>query len=106
VPGDLRDEVMTYLRERELVTNVYRERQLSVRLEGSKAVDAVCYVVDRRHDQYAGALSPEDAVRQVRGAVGKSGPNEDYVRNTVSHLEGLGIRDHWLESVARALGAG
>jgi cation transport protein ChaC len=104
VPGDLREEVMAYLRERELVTNVYLERHLKIRLEGGKTVQAVSYVVDQNHRQYAGRLTPEEAVSQVQGAKGKSGPNEDYVRNTVAHLEGLGIRDHWLESVARALG--
>jgi cation transport protein ChaC len=95
---------MAYLRERELVTNVYLERHLKIRLEGGKTVQAVSYVVDQNHRQYAGRLTPEEAVSQVQGAKGKSGPNEDYVRNTVAHLEGLGIRDHWLESVARALG--
>ena len=36
--------------------------------------------------------------------MGQSGPNEEYVRNTVEHLQALGIRDHWLEDVARRLG--
>lgn len=39
----------------------------------------------------------------VRGAAGQSGVNEDYVFNTVRHLEALGIRDHWLETVARLI---
>lgn len=106
VPGDLRDEVITYLRERELVTNVYLERMLRVRLDDSdtgadRTVEAVAYVVDRDHEQYAGALDEADAARVVRGAVGRSGKNEDYVSNTLEHLEALGIRDHWLEEVAR-----
>src|SRR3954470_2781610 len=49
VPHDLRDEVLGYLRERELVTNVYLERTLKVRLDSGATVDAVAYVVDRRH---------------------------------------------------------
>jgi glutathione-specific gamma-glutamylcyclotransferase len=40
---------------------------------------------------------------RVKGAVGLSGTNEDYVFNTVEHLEALGIRDHWLESVANII---
>ncbi|RUZ76163.1 gamma-glutamylcyclotransferase [Mesorhizobium sp. M7A.F.Ca.US.006.01.1.1] len=101
VPGDLRDEVMAYLRERELVTNVYLERMLKVRLDGGDTVDAVVYIVDRRHEQYAGALDAADAAAVVRGAVGQSGNNEDYVLSTLEHLEALSIRDHWLEDVAR-----
>jgi len=100
VPGELRDEVMTYLRERELVTNVYRERELPLTLQTGDRVTGVSYVVDRAHAQYAGALHADEAAAQVRGAVGHSGPNEDYVVNTVEHLRALGIRDHWLEDVA------
>ncbi|TIV29246.1 MAG: gamma-glutamylcyclotransferase, partial [Mesorhizobium sp.] len=106
VPGNLRDEVLSYLRERELVTSVYLERMLDVRLgrdgkgEGV-SVEAVAYIVDRRHEQYAGALDADHAARIVRGAVGQSGRNEDYVLSTLEHLEALGIRDHWLEEVGR-----
>ncbi|RWC28999.1 gamma-glutamylcyclotransferase [Mesorhizobium sp.] len=101
VPGDLRDEVIAYLRERELVTNVYLERVLKIRLDGGGTVDAVAYIVDRQHEQYAGALDAAEAAAVVRGAVGQSGINEDYVLSTLEHLEALGIRDHWLEDVAR-----
>lgn len=106
VPGDLRDEVIAYLRQRELVTSVYLERVLRVRLDGGgngagETVEAVAYVVDRVHEQYAGALDAADAASVVCGAVGRSGKNEDYVLSTLEHLEALGISDHWLEEVAR-----
>ncbi|RUV81510.1 gamma-glutamylcyclotransferase [Mesorhizobium sp. M1A.F.Ca.IN.022.07.1.1] len=104
VPGDLRDEVLSYLRERELVTSVYLERTLDVRLDGAGqggTVEAVAYIVDRAHEQYAGGLDAEHAAKVVRGAVGQSGRNEDYVLSTVEHLRALGIRDHWLEEVGR-----
>ncbi|MFA6156613.1 gamma-glutamylcyclotransferase [Mesorhizobium sp.] len=101
VPADLREEVITYLRERELVTNVYLERVVKIRLDGGGTIEAVAYIVDRRHEQYAGALDPAHAAAVVRGAIGQSGNNEDYVLSTLEHLEALGIRDHWLEEVAR-----
>lgn len=100
VPAALSEEVTAYLRERELVTNVYLERTLPVRLKSGTTVDALCFVVDRDHPQYAGALSAEHAASVVRGAVGRSGGNEDYVRTTVEHLRALRIRDPWLELVA------
>jgi cation transport protein ChaC len=103
VPGDLREEVIAYLRERELVTNVYLERTVAVRLEDGAAVPAVTYVADRDHEQYAGALDEAEAASVVSGASGQSGANEAYLFSTVEHLQALGIRDHWLEGVARRL---
>jgi cation transport protein ChaC len=105
VPGELRDEAVAYLRERELVTNVYLERRLPVRLTTGETVTALCYIVDRHHEQYAGSLDAEEAAAIVRGSVGQSGRNEDYVQNTVEHLRALGIRDQWLEEVAERMGA-
>lgn len=90
VPGELRGEVVDYL-----------ERSLPVRLAGGGTVDALCYVVDRTHRQYAGSLDPAQAAGTVSGAAGISGANEDYVASTIAHLEALGIRDHWLEEVGR-----
>ncbi|MCE3543749.1 gamma-glutamylcyclotransferase, partial [Escherichia coli] len=52
VPGELEDEVVAYLRERELVTNVYLEKRLAVRLSDGRKIEALTYVVDRRHVQY------------------------------------------------------
>jgi glutathione-specific gamma-glutamylcyclotransferase len=101
VPHELRDEALAYLRDRELVTSVYRERMLPIRLENGEHVVAVAYVVDRAHEQYAGNLDEATAAKIVSGAVGQAGPNEDYVLNTIAHLKALGIRDHWLEEVGR-----
>ena len=104
VPGELRSEVLAYLRERELPTSVYLERILPVRLASGGIAQAVTYIVDRTHEQYAGDLNEAHAASIVSGSVGRSGPNEDYVLNTLRHLEALGIRDHWLEAVGKRLG--
>src|SRR5207247_784490 len=79
VPGDLRDEVVVYLRERELVTNVHLERLLTVRLANGAEVPALCYVVDRDHEQYAGTLTAEG--RRSSAAVSD---NPAAMRNTCS----------------------
>jgi cation transport protein ChaC len=100
-----RADVLDYLRERELVTNVYIETVKRISLLGGRAVSALCYVVDRSHRQYAGHLDAREAADIVRNAVGQSGNNPDYVRNTVVHLRELGIRDLWLEEVYAALEA-
>lgn len=101
VPGELREEVLAYLRERELVTNVYLERMLPLKLYRGGEVRGLCYVIDRSHAQYAGNLDAAHAAEIVRSAVGQSGANTDYVLNTLAHLKALNIRDHWLEEVGR-----
>ncbi len=94
-----RDAVVAYLRERELVTNVYREAWRPIRLarQGDATATALAYVVDRRHEQYAGKLSRERLLDYVRGRQGRSGENSEYVINTVRHLRALGLHDAVLE---------
>jgi cation transport protein ChaC len=86
---------LDYLREREQITDVYVEAYKPISLlDGSgRAFDALCYIVDQAHPQYAGRLSIETQARLVRSATGRSGANIDYVLNTVRHLEEAGIED-------------
>ena len=105
VEGGLRTEVLGYLRDRELVTNVYLERSVTIRLSDGRRVAATAFVVDRAHVQYAGSLTCEAAAGIVVGAVGRSGPNEDYLLGTLAHMRTLRIRDAWLEKVAELVAA-
>jgi cation transport protein ChaC len=99
-----RDRVIAYLRERELVTDVYREVERPVALQDRPGpVMALAYVVDREHVQYAGNLPREQLLEYVRDSVGRSGRNAEYVVNTVRHLRSVGIRDATLEWLAEKL---
>lgn len=105
VAGKNREQVIQYLREREQVTTVYLEKyRLVDLLDGNRArVSAVCYLVDRGHAQYSGALSLEEQLTYVKRGHGKSGNNPDYVLATVDALRSLGIRDRGLEWLADKL---
>lgn len=103
VAPENRDYVLDYLRERELVTNVYMERTVPTLLADKRRVQAVTYVADRTHEQYAYKINVEEAAAVTAQAVGQSGPNDAYVRNTVEHLREIGIRDGWLEHVVRQM---
>jgi cation transport protein ChaC len=100
-----RAATIQYLRDREQTTAVYREMVRTTWLSGQpeRRVDALCYVVDRGHPQYAGRLSHDRQVQIVRQAHGRSGNNCDYVVETVKALETLGIVDHELHVVAERL---
>ncbi|MTI18423.1 gamma-glutamylcyclotransferase [Rhodobacteraceae bacterium RKSG542] len=107
VHADNMDETVAYLREREQQTMVYKETYRTIKL-GSAAtqkVTALTFVVDRDHQQYAGALPLQHQLDIVRGAIGMSGENPEYVINTAQHIQELGIKDHNLEWLANALKA-
>jgi cation transport protein ChaC len=95
---------LAYLRAREQVTSVYHEVFLRASLSDGRSVTAVCYVVDRKHPQYAGQLAEAELVRLVSQGAGVSGTNPDYVRNTSQHLGELAIRDKTLEWLASRFG--
>lgn len=111
VDGAHHDEVLRYLREREQATNVYLERTLQVHLIGRRmgdplhSVQAITYCVDRTHIQYAGSLPREEQLEIVRGGVGQSGVNPDYVTSTNEALEGLGVHDATLRWLSERLKA-
>jgi cation transport protein ChaC len=96
---------IAYLREREQITKVYRESMRAVWLLGDpeRQVEALCYVVDRAHPQYAGRMSLEEQLHHVRQGHGHSGANRDYVISTVQELEALGFRDANLHLLAQRL---
>jgi glutathione-specific gamma-glutamylcyclotransferase len=94
--------VRDYLAQRELVSYAYFETLYPVTLlceEPGSTVprgerrEALCYVVDRTHEQYAGGLTLEAQADRILAAAGLSGSNADYLMNTLAKLEELGIPD-------------
>lgn len=95
-----------YLRERELISSAYLERELPVAFHGGGGAVAVTYVIDRDHDQYLAGMCLEDQARIIAHAVGGRGPNDEYLYNTATHLAELDLADEdldWLVHRVRAL---
>ncbi len=104
-----RAATIAYLREREQITAVYLEVLRNVTLLGKpeRRIEALTYIVDRGHPQYAGKLSLDQRLHLIRQGHGRSGANPDYVLATVAELERLGCRDAELHALAERLkGAG
>ena len=101
VDANVWPEVFAYLQEREQDRGVYREAWRKVTLASGRRVEALTYLVDERHPQFAGDLDVAEQVRLVTHGAGQSGRNIEYVRNTAQHLLALGIEDTaWLKIVA------
>lgn len=99
-------ETLAYLRERELISSAYLEKNLPVQLSDGGVVEAVTYVIDRDHVQYCGHLSLEEQAEIIVDAVGGRGPNPEYLYKTASRLGEMGVADadlDWLADRVRAL---
>ncbi len=88
-----------YLREREQPTETYVEARAAVRLAGGRRIDALVFLSDRSHPQWAGALSLDHQADLIAGATGLSGRNVDYLSDLVEHLREAGIRDRAMETL-------
>ncbi len=97
------DQVHAYLVARELDRGVYLETQRPIELESGEAARALAFMVDERHVQYAGRLAVEEQARVVRGGVGESGANPEYVLETARKLRDMGIFDRHLEKLVAVL---
>ncbi len=90
-------ETYAYLREREQPTETYVEARVALRLGDGRRVQALGFLSDRAHPQWAGVLPLETQAALIAGAVGLSGRNPDYLRDLVGHLRAEGVRDAFME---------
>jgi cation transport protein ChaC len=97
------DKTYAYLHAREQQNGVYRETLRRVTLDDGRHVDALVYLADPRHKQYAGRLSHVEQLKLVQQGQGQAGPNIEYVVNTHAHLVELGIQDPGLDALVNAL---
>ena len=104
VAGSQWPETLAYLCDREQLTNIYIEIFKRVQAAGlHEPVEALCFVANRQHAQYAGALPVQEIMSLIKQGQGQFGPCEDYVRQTADCLKNLKIRDRNLEKITDLL---
>ena len=99
-------QTLEYLRERELISSAYVEKNLEVQLADGRTIIALVYVIDADHDQYCGGLPLEEQAQIIAFAIGGMGPNTEYLFNTASHLSEIGLHDpslEWLQARVKSL---
>lgn len=95
------DKVETELQSvfmREMVSTAYDARWVTVRTAGGP-VRAITFVANPGHVFYAGRVPPEEAALHIAFGEGELGSSREYLYNTVSHLDGLGIRDSGMQTL-------
>ena len=101
-------EVLKMIRERELISSAYDEREVSLRTEDGGRLKALAYVVNRAHRQYCD-YDLERQARIIATATGGRGPNSEYLFATQAMFRDLGIKDRdiaWLDRRVRELRRG
>ena len=93
-----RDTELQLLWQREMVADGYNSRWVTVRGEAGD-IRAITWVINPKGDRYAGKLPMETLARTLATAEGRLGSNRDYLENTVTHLDELGIGERPLHAI-------
>jgi glutathione-specific gamma-glutamylcyclotransferase len=88
--------------QREMPRRVYAPRLLQVELASGRQVRALAFLADPTHPAYVRELDLHGRARLVAQGIGQRGPCMDYIRNTLDHMNGLGVNDPHLERVLHA----
>lgn len=89
---------------REMVTGAYRPTWVRCRT-GQGLVEAIAFVIERRHERYAGKLPDADVAATLAEAHGPLGTCRDYLVQTASNLTRLGIGDTHLDRLCELVQA-
>jgi cation transport protein ChaC len=91
---------LTILWRREMLSGAYRPIWITAQ-SPCGMIPVLTFVVNRRHERYAGKLPIADVVARIAGAEGHIGTNRQYLYKTVEHLDQLGICDGPMHALAR-----
>ena len=83
---------------REMISTAYHARWVTVRTADGP-VRAIAFVANPGHVFHAGRVPPEEAARHIAFGEGELGSSREYLYNTVSHLDALGIRDSGMQAL-------
>lgn len=97
------EDILAAIDAREIIYHVYKRREVMLTLvdgaEPGGRVAAFAYVADRAGPQYAGGLTNAEKVALILQGHGQTGSSVEYLANTVTHLDELGVPDRRLHGL-------
>lgn len=96
IPAPKVGEEVALLWRREMTWGTYDARWVTAWVD-SAPVQALTFIVDRRHERYVGKLSPQETARLINCGRGVLGTSREYFDATVQKLRELDIRDVAME---------
>jgi cation transport protein ChaC len=95
-------QALARLWRREMPRRVYAPRLLRVRLASGREVRALAFLADPSHPAYVRELDLHGRARLVAQGIGQRGPCVDYIRNTLEHMNAVGVTDPHLGHILQA----
>lgn len=102
-PGEVGTELDVVWR-REMMTGAYRAVWVTAHTPGG-VEHAIAFAANHAHERYVRGLDTDETARLLATGAGPLGSCCDYLLDTVSHLEALGIRDKRLEALVERVRA-
>jgi cation transport protein ChaC len=102
VPAREVPRTLRRLWSREMPRRTYAPRLVLVELRDGRSVRALAFLADPEHPSYVRELDLHGRARLVAQGIGQRGPCIEYIRNTLEHMHGVGVRDPHLERVLHA----
>jgi cation transport protein ChaC len=90
---------LSRLWQREMPRRVYAPRLLRAELRSGRQVRALAFLADPTHPAYVQELDLHGRARLVAQGTGQRGLCVDYIRNTIRHMDQVGVRDPHLERI-------
>jgi cation transport protein ChaC len=88
--------------QREMPRRVYAPRLLQAQLRSGRYVKALAFLADPTHPAFVHELDLHGRARLVAQGSGQRGLCVDYIRNTIEHMDEVGVRDPHLERILHA----
>ena len=83
---------------REMYTAIYQPIWIDVETDVGK-LQAISFVVDREHPQYAAGLNRDEAASIIASGEGENGSCSDYFLNTARELAAIGCIDSQIDAL-------
>jgi len=100
VAADLADEELSIVWNREMISGAYVPLVLDIKTDDG-TIKAISFVINQKHERYAGKLDRETISQAIAHAEGPIGRCRDYLFSTVEHMDELGIGDGAMHDLER-----
>ncbi len=95
-------EELSILWQREMYGGAYHARWIQLDAKGER-FPAVTFVINRDHPRYIKEMSLEQTAALIATGCGDLGTCREYLENTMTHLQELGLSDGGLDRIAAVL---